>query len=154
VLKKVGMEPKLTAGRAALLVSGPSEKTATYAFLGLFAILLAFVTGRHEMYVDEGQPWLIARDSRNLLKMFQHLRYEGHPGLWYVLLYLPAHLSGSVIWIQVINFTLSVVMACLVLSERRIPIALGVGVSRNRSEIVRSLLLFWAWKSERIKLSA
>jgi hypothetical protein len=73
------MESKLIADRAARPVSAPGENAAAYTFLGLFAILLALVTSRHEMYVDEGQAWLIARDSQNLLEAFQHLRYEGHP---------------------------------------------------------------------------
>ena len=105
-------------------VSGKSA--ATYAFMGVFAVLLGLVTSQHEMYVDEAQAWLIARDSGNLLELAQHLRYEGHPALWYVLLYLPAHLSVSLVWMQVLNYVLSLAMAWLVLSERRMPLAMRV----------------------------
>ena len=81
----------------------PGEKAIVNGTLALFAGLLALVTIRHEMFGDEAQAWLIARDSRNLLELAQHLRYEGHPALWYVLLYLPAHLSVSLAWIQALN---------------------------------------------------
>ena len=99
------------------------------------------------MYVDEGQAWLIARDSQNLLEVFQHLRYEGHPALWYLLLYLPAHLSAGLVWMQAINYALSVAMAWLVLSERRVPLAMrvmsvfGVSVFFYTGVLARSYML-------------
>jgi hypothetical protein len=104
----------------------PGEKAIVNGTLALFAGLLALVAVRHEMFGDEAQAWLIARDSRNLLELAQHLRYEGHPALWYVLLYLPAHLSVSLAWIQALNYALSVTMAWLVLRERRLPLATRV----------------------------
>jgi hypothetical protein len=102
------------------------EKAIVNGTLALFAGLLALVTVRHEMFGDEAQAWLIARDSRNLLELAQHLRYEGHPALWYVLLYLPSHLSVSLAWMQALNYALSVTMAWLVLRERRLPLATRV----------------------------
>jgi hypothetical protein len=78
------------------------------------------------MYVDEAQVWLIARGSGNLLELAQHLRYEGHPALWYLLLYLPAHLSVSLVWMQVLNCVLSLAMAWLVLTERRLSLAMRI----------------------------
>lgn len=51
-----------------------------YAALALFAAL------HHEPWRDEMQAWLLARDSRSLLELFQHLRYEGTPGLWHLML--------------------------------------------------------------------
>lgn len=89
----------------------------------MFAALLAVVTCRHEMYLDEVQAWLIARDSRNLLELAWALRYEGHPIGWYLLIYLPSHLSSNVVWMQSINYALALGMAGLILSERRLPFA-------------------------------
>jgi hypothetical protein len=103
-----------------------AEKKIVYVLFGIFAVLLFMVTRRHEMFGDEAQAWLIARDSRNLLEMMEHLRYEGHPALWYSLLFLPAHLSSSLFWMQGINNVLSLAMAWLVLGERRLPLAMRV----------------------------
>ena len=104
----------------------PGGSAAIYGFLGLFAVLLAVVTCRHELYLDEAQAWLIARDSRNLLELIGHLRYEGHPALWYLLIYPPSHLFSHMAWMQVINYVLAIGMAWLVLSERRLPLAMRV----------------------------
>ena len=112
--------------RADVPMELPGEKAIVYGFLALFAILLALVTSRHAMFGDEAQAWLIARDSGNLLELAHHLRYEGHPALWYLLLYLPAHLSASLVWMQALNYVLSVAMAWMVLTERRLPLAMRV----------------------------
>jgi hypothetical protein len=89
-----------------------------WTFLGLFALLLAMVTARHQMWEDELQAWLIVRDSSTLAELFHNLRYEGHPALWYLILYIPAHLSWNPIWMQVINFAIAVTTAWLILSAR------------------------------------
>jgi hypothetical protein len=120
------MESKTAARQSPRLVQVSGESAATYAFMGLFAVLLALVTSQHEVYVDEAQAWLIARDSGNLLELVRHLRYEGHPALWYLLIYLPAHLSANLEWMQELNYVSSLAMAWLVLSERRIPLAMRV----------------------------
>jgi hypothetical protein len=120
------MESKTAALQTPRPVQVSGERAAIYAFMGLFALLLALVTSQHEIYVDEAQAWLIARDSGNLLELVRHLRYEGHPALWYLLIYLPAHLSANLEWMQVLNYVLSLAMAWLVLSERRLPLAMRV----------------------------
>jgi hypothetical protein len=40
------------------------------------------------MWLDELQAWLIARDSSSVIDLFKNLKYEGHPGLWHICLYL------------------------------------------------------------------
>jgi hypothetical protein len=63
------------------------------------AVLLAFVTlvamavARHEPFTDEGQAWLLARDVSFFSLIFRHCAYEGHPCLWYLLLFIPAKLG-------------------------------------------------------------
>ncbi len=54
----------------------------------LFLLLAGITTFHHEMWRDEMGPWLIARDSRSLLDIFHNIRYDGHPSLWYILLWL------------------------------------------------------------------
>jgi hypothetical protein len=93
-------------------------------FLGLYALLLALAMPLHKMFGDEMQTWLIARDSRSLTEMFAHLRYEGHPGFYYLLLYLPAHLTWNPLPAQLINYLFSVTEAWLILSARRVQLAI------------------------------
>jgi hypothetical protein len=96
-------------------LSFASWLTAIYAFL------LAIVTMRHEMFRDEVQAWLIARDSTSIPNLIWNLRYEGHPALWHLLLFLPSHFSWNPVSMQVINYLLAVLEAWLILSEERLP---------------------------------
>jgi hypothetical protein len=41
----------------------------------------------HEMWRDELQAWTTVCHSASLAELFQHLRYSGHPSLWYLGLY-------------------------------------------------------------------
>ena len=53
----------------------------------VFLLYAGFATFHHEMWRDEMGPWLIARDSHSLPDIFHNIRYDGHPSLWYLLLY-------------------------------------------------------------------
>ena len=103
-----------------------AESTIIYGVLVLFSSLLAVVTFHRPISIDEAQAWLIARDSHGLFDLCRHLRYEGHPAAWYLLLYVPAHLSGNVGWMQAVNCLLATLLAWLILSESRIDLDLRV----------------------------
>lgn len=48
---------------------------------------------RHEPWFDEAQGWLLARDAGVKDLIFKYMRYEGQPGLWHLILVLPAKLG-------------------------------------------------------------
>ncbi|MDE0686446.1 MAG: hypothetical protein OXI63_26265 [Candidatus Poribacteria bacterium] len=49
----------------------------------------------HEMWRDEIQAWLLARDSISLLDLYRNLKYEGHPGLWHACLLMLSRFTQS-----------------------------------------------------------
>ncbi len=58
-----------------------------------FIILVFFIWSligilNHEMWRDETQAWLIARDSSTLSDLYENLKFEGHPGLWHLCLFI------------------------------------------------------------------
>jgi hypothetical protein len=59
--------------------------------LCLYAGLLAWAVPHHEPWADEAQAWQIAR-TLSLGQIFRLLPYEGHPGLWYICLWLLSRL--------------------------------------------------------------
>lgn len=65
----------------------------------LYAIALGLGLSHHEIWMDEAHHWLVPRDSSSIGEMLQSLRYEGHPGLWNILLYFSTFLSEQV-WIM------------------------------------------------------
>jgi hypothetical protein len=66
----------------------------------LFALTATASMLQHEMWRDEKQAWLLARDSTSLLDLFRHLKYEGHPGLWHVCLMALSRITPSPVIMQ------------------------------------------------------
>ena len=63
--------------------------------LGLIGIL------NHEMWFDELQAWMIARDSSSINNLFQqNLKYESHPGLWHLGLYFLSRFTDNPVVMQ------------------------------------------------------
>lgn len=114
------LEPEACPGAAEVLDTRKPRGAGIFEWtaLGIFATLLALVTCRHEMWSDEVQAWLISRDSHSILSMIRDLRYEGHPALWYLVLYLPAHLWPNPAVMQGLNFFIAVALAWLILSAQ------------------------------------
>lgn len=106
--------------RSSLAKGDPRNGPFEWSFFGLYALLLALITTRRVLWSDEMQAWLIARDSHSLADLFHNLRYEGHPALWYLLLYIPAHISWNPASTQVINYLFTVTEAWLILSARKL----------------------------------
>jgi hypothetical protein len=55
------------------------------------------------MWQDEWQAWLIARESPSLPDLFRNLRYEGHPGLWHLGLFLTSRITPSPLGMQLLH---------------------------------------------------
>jgi len=80
----------------------------TYFLVVLFFISLAYVTLlHHEMWRDELQGWLIATGSASVGDLFQNIRYERHPAIWYLSLYLLSRLSETPMVMQVFHILLA-----------------------------------------------
>jgi len=72
-----------------------------FLLLGLIGIL------NHEMWRDELQAWMIARDSSSLNDLYRNLRYEGHPGLWYIFLYTITRFTDNPLAMQLLHLLIA-----------------------------------------------
>lgn len=61
----------------------------------------------HEIWFDEAQAWLIARDSNSVSDLLQNLQYEGHPLLWHLLLFILTKFTSNPFWMQVLHVFLA-----------------------------------------------
>ena len=77
--------------------------SVTFFFLlvGGFAVL------QHEMWRDEIQAWLLARDSASVLELFANMKYEGHPALWHLCLMPLSRITASPIMMQVLHLLIA-----------------------------------------------
>ena len=79
-----------------------------FLFFGFVGIL------HHEMWRDEFQAWLLARDSGSLIELFQNMRYEGHPGLWHLCLYGLTQITHNPMIMQIFHLFISVIIVTLI----------------------------------------
>lgn len=73
----------------------------------VYALVLSFALFHHEMWRDEIQAWLLARDSANVFELFRNLKYEGHPGLWHLLLMPITRLTNSPVGMQILHLIIA-----------------------------------------------
>lgn len=64
----------------------PTDYRFAAFVLVIYVGVTTFAAIHHEMWRDELQAWLLARDSPSPLALFRNLKYEGHPALWHLLL--------------------------------------------------------------------
>ena len=105
------------------------ERLIALLALALFALLLAVLLGRHEMWRDELQAWMLARDSESVTELWRNARYEGHPLLWHLLLMAPAHLLGAPAAMQGLHWLIATAAAGVLLMKAPFPMPLRAGLA-------------------------
>ncbi len=103
---------------------GRVELAVVVAYAGVLAVLLL----HHEMWRDELQAWLLARDSHGLAELWRNTRYEGHPLLWHVLLMAVTRLWTSPAAMQVLHWCIATGAATLFVFRAPFPIAVRAGL--------------------------
>ncbi|MEO8067939.1 MAG: hypothetical protein ABI599_09635 [Flavobacteriales bacterium] len=81
----------------------------------VYAALVVCMTAMHGMWLDEMQPWCVARDSSSLTELYRNTRFEGHPPLWYLLLFAITRFTSNPLAMQVVHVGLAICTSALVL---------------------------------------
>ena len=106
--------------------AGPPPATHRTTWIGgAYVLLLGVGLWRHEMWRDELQAWAIAGASPSLGALLDNLRYEGHPGLWHLLLWPLAHATRWPGAMQAVHFACAAAGAALFLRWAPLPRLLG-----------------------------
>ncbi len=79
-----------------------SDVALTFAFTALLIFNIAR-TLHHAMWRDEMQVFLITADSPSLVELFRNLRYEPHPDLWPLLVWLGTRIYADPITMQALH---------------------------------------------------
>ena len=64
------------------------EKTFRRCVLLVYILVAAANVITHEMWRDELHVWFTAADSNSVRELFSNMRCQGHPPLWYLMLYV------------------------------------------------------------------
>ncbi len=81
----------------------------------LFTVGVGMLAARHEMWRDEIQAWLLSRDATSPWALLHNMRYEGHPGLWHLILWPVAQLTWNPAAMQVVHVLIAGASAFILL---------------------------------------
>lgn len=80
--------------------------------LVIYGIASAVGLHFHELFLDEAHHFLVSRDSSSLRELYYNLRFDGHPRLWGVLLFLITHyVTASPAGMQVLQWLFAMAAA-------------------------------------------
>ena len=82
--------------------------------LVIFIAITVLTMINHELWRDEAQAWLVVRDM-GMFGIINHVKTEGHPLLWYAILFPFAKLHLPVFSMQIVSCLLSLCVAVLLL---------------------------------------
>lgn len=89
--------------------------------LGVFMALQLWALHFHEPWADELQAWLLARDCSPWELLSVRLKYEATPGLWQLLLMIPAAVSTNPIWVNLISSVIACCTAAVLIFKSPFP---------------------------------
>ncbi|MBC3538495.1 hypothetical protein ACFSC6_16080 [Rufibacter sediminis] len=85
-----------------------SDNSFALVFTLVYALLLAYLLPFHELWVDETEPWLLALYSDSYSDLLYNKRFEGHPNLWYSLLFVITRFTDNLQALKITHFFFSV----------------------------------------------
>ncbi len=94
---------------------GSGPRWLNPVILTVFVVVVGTMLARHAMWRDEMQAWLIARDAADLSGLFRNLRYDGHPALWFLMLWPLTRISSDPVLMQALHLVVASASVALVL---------------------------------------
>ena len=82
-----------------------TEKNINIFIIALYFCIVLITVFNHEIWRDEAQAWCLVRDL-DFPMLYTAARYEGHPMLWYLLIYPLAKFGLPVFSMQIASFVL------------------------------------------------
>lgn len=92
-----------------------SDALFAYILTGVYFVIVLIGILHHEMWRDEYQAWLIARNSHSVSDLFANFKYEGHPFLWFFILYVINIFTSDIFYMQLIHIIVAAATVYLVL---------------------------------------
>jgi hypothetical protein len=82
------------------------ERGLQTVLLVVYVFLLSVITDGHELWGDELHSWNIAKGSNTFTDLISNTRYEGHPPVWYTLMWLLSKCTHHLAYLQYLQFVI------------------------------------------------
>ena len=94
------------------------SKTASpvrWAVFILYVVVAAYTMAHHELWGDEIHSWNIAKGSKSVFDLLSNTRYEGHPPIWYAMLWSICKFTHDPVALQFLNLIISYAVVFIIL---------------------------------------
>jgi len=103
-----------------------SLKPTLWVVFILYALVSSYAISRHELWSDELHSWNIAKASNSFSNLIYNTRYEGHPPVWYTILWSISKFTHNVNYIKIAQLTIACLVAFILLFFSPFPLAMRI----------------------------
>ncbi len=111
-----------------------NSKIFKYIVFFVYLSLTLILVLNHEIWIDEGQAWEIAR-TLSIPEIFAQMKYEGHSCLWHLIIAVPAKLGLPVISMNIISFIFVSIAVYMILFKAEWNIFVKIAIIFNSTFI-------------------
>jgi len=105
--KTVAPKKQVVAPGKPLIKEPVNQLRYSIIITGIFFVVALFGMLNHEMWRDEHQAWLVARDAHSLPQLLQNMRFEGNPALWHLCLYFITSFTHNPVYMQAFHLLIA-----------------------------------------------
>ena len=91
------------------------ERPILWGVFFVYLIVSGYTMIHHEMWVDEIHSWNIAKGSPGYFDLIYNTRYEGHPPIWYTILWTISKFTHNVVYVQMVHWLIAALTVLLIL---------------------------------------
>lgn len=102
-------------------LSADNKKLTEWLVFIIYIAILSFTMFHHELWADELHSWNIAKGSNGFFDMISNTKYEGHPPVWYVILWSISKFTHNLLYVKVVHLIIAVASIYLLLFFSPLP---------------------------------
>jgi hypothetical protein len=73
----------------------------------LYIIIAGYKMSHHELWGDEIHSWNIAKGSGSFADLISNIKYEGHPPVWYAVLWAISKFTHNLAYVQIVHLIIA-----------------------------------------------
>jgi hypothetical protein len=98
------------------------ERIILFVAMAAYIIIASYVMLHHEMWGDELHSWNLAKGSNSLAELMHNKKYEGHPPVWYLILWGISRCTHDAQWMQWVHLFIAAFSVVLLLFYAPFPV--------------------------------
>lgn len=92
-----------------------SARLKLWAVFFLYIMIAGIGISHHELRGDEIHSWNIAKASGSISDLITNTRYEGHPPVWYLILWSISKFTHNLVYVQIVHWIIACSVVFMVL---------------------------------------